>query len=314
MLENTINRGNPLIDPDLHVWHGEVAADLFLAGTVAGLMILTALFRLLRSPEEPSRALRLMPWLSPVLISVCLLFLWLDLANRLNAFRFYLVFRLATPMSWGAWILLSVYPASALFAWSELPDDLRERLLRRLPWLRGLGAWAEARARGLAAANLLLGIALGLYTGVVLSIYSARPLWHSPLLPLLFLSSGLACGASCLLMARTADQERERLGRCNLGFLGAQALILALWLIDLRTGGQSTQQAAHLLLGGGYTAAFWALPVALGIAAPAYGEWMTGRRGRVPGRAGAFLVLAGAFALRWILVYAGQHAGGPAVH
>ena len=30
MLEITSNRGNLMIDPELHVWHGEIAAYLFL--------------------------------------------------------------------------------------------------------------------------------------------------------------------------------------------------------------------------------------------------------------------------------------------
>ena len=39
-----------------------------------------------------------------------MLALWLDLAHRLWAWRFYAVFRPTSPMSWGAWILCLVYP------------------------------------------------------------------------------------------------------------------------------------------------------------------------------------------------------------
>ena len=114
--ELTNTRANPLIDPELHAWHGEVAVYLFLGGLVAGLMMLLGAYRLWKPEQARSRSLELLPWLAPVLLSVGMLFLWLDLANRLNVFRFYFIWRLLTPMSWGAWILMAISPVIILFA------------------------------------------------------------------------------------------------------------------------------------------------------------------------------------------------------
>lgn len=308
MRETWTNRDNAAVDPTLHAWHGEVAGDLFLAAIVAGIMVLTGIFALRESSDQRSRALRLVPWLSPVLISVCLLLLWLDLANKFNAFRFYLVFRPQTPMSWGSWIILAVYPVSVLFALSEMPGDLREHLGKSLSLIPRLAAWADRRARGLARASVLLGTALGLYTGVVLSVYPARPLWNSALLPLVFLSSGLACASACFLLTHLKDRECRLCGRLNTAFLGAHLVLLALWIVDLAGGDASRHHAVQLLFGGSYTAAFWTLVVALGIAAPLTGELVVRRRGAMPGPATAFFILVGAFSLRWILIYAGQHS------
>jgi formate-dependent nitrite reductase membrane component NrfD len=49
--------------------------------------------------------------------------------------------------------------------------------------------------------------------------------------------------------------------------------------------------------------------VAFGLVAPFLGELIEIRHKVVPGRVLAGLVLVGGFALRWIVVYAGQHAG-----
>ena len=51
MLETTITRDNPLIDPSLHVWSWEIPAYLFAGGIVAGMMILggLAMLRIARS-------------------------------------------------------------------------------------------------------------------------------------------------------------------------------------------------------------------------------------------------------------------------
>src|SRR3990172_5819510 len=170
MTEITTTRANALIDPVLHVWHGEIPLYLFLGGLVAGLMVLLGLAAWRRPQAPRSAALALLPWLAPVLLSVGMLFLWLDLENRWNVLRFYYVLRPASPMSWGAWILLLIYPASLLFALAQLPPALadswgtRARAPAQLP---RLARWARARLRVLALVCVASGAALGLYTGVL---------------------------------------------------------------------------------------------------------------------------------------------------
>ncbi len=312
--ELTTTRANHLIDPVLHVWHGEVALYLFLGGMVAGLMVIAGLW-LLRGADAPrSRALSLLPWAAPVLISLGMFFLWLDLEHPFNAFRFYLAFRVTSPMSWGAWILLAIYPVSILLAWTSTPEDLRARALATLPpRARGLveraGGWALGRTPALAVLNVVFGAALGIYTGVLLGTLAARPLWNSAILGPLFLTSGLSTGAAMMLMARLSDEERIRLGRADIGLILAELTLLAIWLIGLAAGGAAARSAAALVLGGPYTAAFWTLVVAAGLLVPLFAEVLERRHGLVPGRFAAGLVLAGGFALRWIVVYAGQTAG-----
>ena len=59
--------------------------------------------------------------------------------------------------------------------------------------------------------NMLVGIALGIYTGILLGTLGARPLWNSALLGPLFLFSGLSTAAAVLhgiLVLTTPDEER----------------------------------------------------------------------------------------------------------
>ena len=152
-METTTTRVNALIDPGLHIWHYEVPLYLFLGGLVAGLMVIAGLW-MVRSPDEPrSRALRMMPWAAPLLISVGMLFLWLDLENPFNALRFYFTVQLTSPMSWGSWILIGVYPASILLAWASTPPEIRDRWLARIP---GLGRLDPKVDRGIGITLLLL--------------------------------------------------------------------------------------------------------------------------------------------------------------
>jgi formate-dependent nitrite reductase membrane component NrfD len=317
MQELTTTRTNALVDPALHIWHGEVAAYLFLGGVVAGVMVLLGLHLLQRDERPPSRHLGLLPWSIPVLLSLGMLFLWLDLENRFNAFRFYLVFRPTSPMSWGAWILLAIYPASLALAWRTTPASMREGVLgwleARWPFggraVRAAGAWVDGHTRAVGMTNVIAGAGLGLYTGMLLGTMASRPLWNSAILGPLFLTSGLSTGAAYMLMYRLSDGERIRLARVDMGLILAEMALIAVWLVGLASGGLATRAAAHMVLGGPYTTAFWLLVMGSGLAAPLAAEWMERRGGHVPGRLAAFLVLAGGLALRWIIVFAGQHVG-----
>jgi protein NrfD len=312
MNEITSTRHNHLIDPTMHVWGWEIPLYLFLGGVVAGIMILTGI-RLLRDRDgEPSVALALMPWIAPIAISLGMFFLWLDLEHPFNAWRFYLTFKLSSAMSWGAWILLGIYPVSILMAWVTTPIDLRTRVtegLARVPGFKNVDAWSQRNVPLLAKLNILMGASLGIYTGVLLGTMAARPLWNSALLGPLFLVSGLSTGAAFMLLFGLTDTERKSLGRTDMGLILIELAVLSLWMIGLSTGGASSQGALAVILGGPYTAAFWTLVVALGLIAPLAGEWVEFKHDAVPGRGTAILVLVGGFALRWILVFAGQATG-----
>ena len=309
MDEFTSTRSNHLIDPVLHAWGAEVPIYLFLGGMVAGIMLLSGLMTLRRTDDRASRALSFLPWASPILISIGMLFLWLDLENGFNAYRFYFVFAPGSPMSWGSWILLGIYPASILLAWALSPAAFRETWLQRLsfvPALESISKWAMARIQFLAVANIVMGAALGIYTGVLLGTMAARPLWNSAILGPLFLVSGVSTGAAFMLLYRLGDKERVFLGKLDMGLITTELLLLALWMIGLATAGAASRGALGAILGGPYTAAFWTLVVALGLLTPLIGEWIELRHGAVPGRLPAILVLVGGLSLRWILVYAGQ--------
>jgi formate-dependent nitrite reductase membrane component NrfD len=309
MNEFTSTRSNHLIDPVLHAWGWEVPIYLFLGGMVAGIMLLSGWMALRRSEDRASRALSLLPWASPLLISIGMMFLWLDLENGFNAFRFYFVFRPGSPMSWGSWILIGIYPASILLAWVLSPAGFRESWTERLSFVPGferISGWAEEHTRYLAAANIVMGAALGVYTGVLLGTMAARPLWNSAILGPLFLVSGISTGAAFMLLYRLSDRERLFLGRLDMSLITVELLLLALWMIGLATAGAPSRGALWALFGGPYTAAFWTLVVALGLLTPLFGEWLELRHGIIPGRLPAILVLVGGLSLRWILVYAGQ--------
>src|SRR6266542_1518902 len=132
LVETTTTRANPQIDPSLHTWAWEIVIYLFLGGIVAGILVLTTFLELTRGDKPRSRALRGVPLVARALLSGGMLALWLDLAHRLWAWRFYAAWKLTSPMSWGAWILVLLYPAG-LPLWLGSLEEAARAWLRRKP-------------------------------------------------------------------------------------------------------------------------------------------------------------------------------------
>lgn len=269
----------------LPVWHWEIPVYLFLGGLTAGLMILGAL---LGGRPNASRAVRWLPFLAPVTLSLGMFALFLDLEYKLHVFRFYTAFRITSPMSWGAWILVAVYPATLALGAARL------NLIR------------IGNVRALERANILLGIALGAYTGVLLATLSARALWGSALLGPLFLVSGFSTAAALTMLLRVTHEEHGTLRRWDVAAIGVEVALLGLFFLHLSTNGSRGAEAAARFLGGTYTASFWALVVIAGLAVPLALELLESQRRLRATWAAPLLLLAGGFALRWLFVAAGQ--------
>ena len=338
MLEITTTRHNPFVDPQLAVWGWEIPVYLFFGGMIAGMMILAgaAMLRIARGEDPESFFSVQTPLLGFVLMNVGMGALFLDLAHKLYVWAVYLTFEPLSPMSWGSWVLLAVYGVLMLSALLRIEDSW-PWLARTFPGVLRLSeslASSPGKLRALAWSNIVLGVALGIYTGILLSSMVARPLWNSAILGPLFLVSGLSAAAAMVHIAvrvlpgRPAPQglvggafaalwqplgarpprpgAADALVKADLGFLFAELVLLGLLLIGLLTAGASQQAAATLITTGPYALAFWGAIVGAGILVPIVLQ-VAELGHRIPHTVvPALLVLAGGFALRWVLVNAGQ--------
>jgi protein NrfD len=310
MFELISTRNNLMIDPGLHVWGWEIPVYLFLGGFVAGIMVLFGIALIRGGQAKRASVYFSLPLIGIVVLSAGMGALFLDLEHKLYVWRLYVAFEPASPMSWGAWILLLVYPVLIAGALLNPPSVLRWFV----PRIEALSAWAKAdssRVRWIGIAHAASGVALGIYTGILLSSLGARPLWSSAILGPLFLVSGLSTGAAFGHMIARDRQESEALAKADNGFLIAELALLAMFLIGLLSAGEAQARAAWLLLGGPYTAVFWSVVVILGILAPLLIQSLavTHRIAHTP--VAPVLVLIGGLALRFVFVYAGQFSHWP---
>ena len=313
LIEATTTRANPGIDPSLHVWGWEIVVYLFLGGLVAGIFVLAAALEL-RSGEKPrGEALRLMPFAALALLSAGMLALWLDLAHRLWAWRFYTFFHATSPMSWGAWILVLIYPVGLLLGLGSTSDDQRAWLRGKTPGglkglLETLVGWADGSRRGILVTSVAMGAALGIYTGLLLGTMPSRIAWNSAVLGPLFLASGISTGAALLLLLPLEAGERKTLVRWDAVAIVSELVLLALMLLGWSTSGDAGKWAAAQFLGGPYTAVFFSCVVVLGLLVPLVMEAVEAKRHLPFAAMLPVLILSGGLALRWILLSAGQHS------
>ena len=304
-------RTNAMIDPSLHIWTWEVAMYLFLGGLTAGIMVFAALMTVLNKDEEAPFATNRLALFAPIVLSLGMTTLFLDLEHKLFVFRFYTSFQITSPMSWGAWILIFIYPISVLQILSTLRNGygfLAEYVDRF-----AIGRWlldkSEQLRRDIAMVAIPFAVALGIYTGILLSAFGARPFWNSGVLGPLFLISGLSTAAALVALIAREHAEKALFTRIDLVLIVTEIMLVALFLINLATGSGQQIEALQLVMGGPYTLVFWTLFIGVGLLIPLLLEILeiSGINKSLAILA-PVLVLIGGFALRQIVLDAGQES------
>jgi len=307
MQELTTTRHNPQIDPFTHVWGWEIPVYLFLGGMVAGMMIISGYFLFSKRYKETSCACYTLPLISLVLLSFGMFALFLDLEHKLFVWRLYTTFRISSPMSWGAWILILVYPAII----ANLLIGPPSFLINKFPQLNKVTTFINQKPRmiqNIGIVNMLFGGMLGIYTGVLLSTMGSRPLWNSSILSILFLVSGLSTAAAFVHMIAKNVYERELLAKADNGFLVIELFVIMLFLVGLSTSSAVHIAAAKLLISGEYAPQFWTFVIGLGIVIPLIVQLLAVSHKIKHTPVAPILVILGGLILRFIIVYAGQYS------
>ena len=304
-------RHNALIDPSLHIWTWEVAMYLFLGGLTAGIMVFAALMTVRNKDQVAPFATTRLALLAPIVLSVGMTTLFLDLEHKLFVYRFYTSFQITSPMSWGAWILVVVYPISILQILSTIRSGYSPlaSLVDRLTIGRLVIDWCERYRVRIAFAVIPFAVALGIYTGILLSAFGARPFWNSGVLGLLFLVSGLSTAAALVVLIARQKSEKELFTRLDLVLILAEIALVVLSLISLASGSGQHIEALQSVMGGSHTLAFWVLFVGIGLLIPLLLEILEiSGINKSLAMLAPVLVLIGGYALRQVVMDAGQES------
>jgi len=291
-------------------WGLPVALDLFLAGMGAGALMLAVMAQW--AGDKKYRAVNITaaliaPW--PAIIGVFLLVI--DLGKPWRFWEMILrrtgpralapeifMFNPLSTMSIGTWLMTCFILGSLVY------------LLVCVCTLQA--GWGKV-ARGVAGL-VVLPIALGVtvYTGVLIAA-TESPLWNTPLLPMVFVTSAMATGIAVVVflfalfqIVKTKfdeDSPVPALERAVGGILIFQIVAVVVFML----AGIKTD-AMKLMIGPGYGLLWWVGVIGLGLVVPAaYGLKSGSKKPRLSLVISA-LVLLGGFFMRYVILYAGQMA------
>ncbi len=258
----------------------------FLSGLSAGAFLTAGACRIVGGLKY-AKIEKIAAIAAPILLAPGLLCLLLDLGKPMRFFNLFFYFNPASVASWGVWLINIFMGLSVLYA-----------------FLHVIGKADKAKV--LAYVGSLVALVVGLYSGMLLYQMRGHELWHSALVPPIFLASAVASGlAVVLLLSGSAEPERTRTLSKALAVVVGVDLILALTeLGTLLWSGGAKAEAASVITSGGYGFLFIGVYVILGLGIPL--AVLTRRPGRVAQVAAALLVLIGTLAMRYVIVMGGQ--------
>jgi len=267
-------------------WSGTYAIYFFVIGISAAMFFFSALswyrpeFQIIRKPAF---------YISFVLLAGGGLLLIGDLTQPMRFLNImnpaYLNF--TSPLAWGGLNLISFGLVSVAYFIMMRKND-------------------EAISRKLAVIGALLALGLPIYTGFDLTVHQNRPVWNTPLMPVLFVALSLLSGAAVATFIAKGEKLLKMLRTFMLWSAGAVAAMLVSLLGTTAYGGSTSELTFMFMTSGTLGAIFLGLGILVGTVVPiavlltAYGRQQSGMM-----TAGA-LVLVGGMALRYSILIGGQ--------
>ncbi|MEA5019694.1 MAG: NrfD/PsrC family molybdoenzyme membrane anchor subunit [Gordonibacter sp.] len=280
------------------VWGPLIAWYLFLAGASAG-AFLTAAFVEAKYPDSVKMRVagRI---IAPVFVAIGLVMLMVDAeAGLMNPLRFfYLIANPGSVMTLGVYFICIYMPVALVSAVLEI---MKKRVPKWLTWI-----------------GIVFAFAVAAYTGFLLGVVKAYPLWNNAVLPLLFVVSALSAGlAATSLVGLVVDRERFEqmwlVKKSHVILSVVELIVLFSMLVIVGSGSFEGAASVHALVAGQYAPAFWAGIVLLGLVVPfiieGYPVFITKRvetstTSMVVSVIGEAGVLVGGFLLRLLVIMA----------
>lgn len=193
-----------------------------------------------------------------------------------------------SPLAWGGLNLVSFGAVSVAYLWMMRKND-------------------EAMSRKLAVLGSILALGLPIYTGFDLTVHQNRPVWNTPLMPVLFVAMSLVSGAA--VASFLASRNEKLLGMLRQFMLWSAGSVGAMLVSLLGTtayGGTGQELTFMFMTSGTLGMIFIGVGILLGTAAPIalllapFGKQQQGMM------IAAALILVGGMALRYSILVGGQ--------
>jgi formate-dependent nitrite reductase membrane component NrfD len=278
--------GDYLVFHDV-AWHGVYSLYFFVIGMSAALFFFSALswFR-----AEFATLRRSAFYAAFALLVVAGLLLIADLSQPLRFLYVLnpLYWNMTSPLVWGT-ILIALYGLTLLWYYVALgKDDVKA-------------------AKQVAVIGSVLALGLTVYTGFDLAVHQHRPVWNTPLLPVLFVALSLISGAAVAsFLDRANEPLRNSLRQVMLWGGGATLVMILSLVVTTAYGGSADELAYVMLTSGSLGTIFVGVGIVLGAAVPIGLLLAPIGRAQTGVMVASLLLLAGGLALRYSILTAPQ--------
>lgn len=273
------------------VWGLWVSAYIYFIGLSAGSFLLSSLIYVF-GVRRLERIGRLSLFVAIITLFMALVSILFDLGRMERFYRVYTNPNFGSMMTWMVWLYTAYFLLMLAEMWLALRGDLarwstqkgvrrligRALALSRNPLTEAQKQNARRWLKRLAAAGVPLAIAFHGGVGALFSTVAARPYWHTPLMPVLFLTGALVSGGALMTFLVAAFwPKRDETYRQTVVFLGQVVLGLLLFDVVLEWAEFSVPMwygVGHeydlliKMLFGEFGWVFWILHIALGTLIP----------------------------------------------
>jgi formate-dependent nitrite reductase membrane component NrfD len=286
-------------------WNYVITFYLFAAGMSAGALLI-ALVAEIVDYDKYRHIVRIGSLISPFPITfgiVCLVF---DLERPYYFWKLLTTIQYTSVMSIGSWILVFFCCISYTNFYLRIKGDRLKAIIKIL--------------------GLILSLGVALYTGILISILNARPLWNSPFIPILFFISAIIDGNAVIcigLYLIKKDVITEIIFRQNKIFLYLidvsmlSILIISMIFFVSGVSTKDSSSAVSVILTGAYSVYFWIFVIFTGVIIPLIYELAevikyssnktTSRQNNINAAiAIGVMALFGGYMLRYVIIYGGQ--------
>lgn len=268
-------------------WHASYAVYFFVIGILAGLSFLSYgswITPALRPLREKAA------YIAVALLGLGGLLLIADLSQPMRFLNIlnpaYLSF--TSPLAWGALNIVAFGICSVLY-------------------ILELRKGESERGKLLALVTALLALGLPVYTGFDLTVHQSRPVWNSPIMPVLFVAMAIASGSAVGSLMAGGNAEAQRVLRQYMLYsAGAVAVMLVSIMGTTNYGGSAQELTFMLMTTGTMGLLFVGIGFIAGSVAPAVMLYLPAGKSQAVLALSALLILIGGVALRYVLLMAPQ--------
>ncbi len=264
-----------------------IVTYFFLGGLSAGAYLFSVAANYWK--QEFKHLARKSAILSLITLGVGMLFLLVHLGQPFRAWRVLTSFNPGSPLSWGAWFL-------NIFMFVDL---IYIALLLKAK---------DDAAKKFAYLGVPFAILSATYTAMLLAQSPGRILWHTALMPVLFLNGAIISGTALVMLFSASSRNTEllsKLGRFVSWLVILEIAMIAAEMIILLNGGTESVATARFLLSGQFGFLFLGVEVFLGAVIPVV-MLQRAKSTVFVQVAASVLILIGIFTMRYVMVIGGQ--------